>query len=73
MGIKMRTKYKIIADELSVLDMFNSMWNTEYAFGDMVFDDNVVSLSSSGHYKLYQAIEIFNDNCEYGKVYLEEY
>ena len=68
----MRTKYKIIADELSVLDMFNSMWNTEYEFGDMVFDDNVVSLSSSSYYKLYQAIEIFNDNCEYGKVYLEE-
>jgi len=68
----MRTKYKIIADELSVFDMFNSMWNTEYEFGDMVFDDNVVSLSSSSHYKLYQAIEIFNDNCEYGKVYLEE-
>ena len=73
MGIKMRTKYKIIADELSVLDMFNSMWNTEYEFGDVVFDDTVMSLSSTNHYGLYQAIEIFNDNCEYGKVYLEEY
>jgi len=33
----------------------------------------VTSLSSDSHYKLYQAVAIFNDNCEYGKVYLEEY
>jgi hypothetical protein len=68
----MKTFYKIVADELSVLDMFNSMWNTKYKVGDMVFDNDVVSLSSNNYYKLYQAIEIFNDNCEYGKIYLEE-
>lgn len=32
----MRTFYKMVADELSVLDMFNSMWNTKYEFGDIV-------------------------------------
>lgn len=32
----MRTFYKIVADELSVLDMLNSMWNTRYKFGDIV-------------------------------------
>lgn len=68
----MKTFYKIVADELSVLDMFNSMWNTKYKVGDMVFDNDVVSLSSNNYYKLYQAIEIFNNNCEYGKIYLEE-
>lgn len=69
----MRTFYKIVADEISVLDVFNSMWNTKYKVGDMVFDNDVVLTSSNSYYKLYQAIAIFNENCEYGKVYLEEY
>lgn len=68
----MRHFYKIVADELSVLDMFNSMWNTKYRFWDMVLDNYIVSLSSNNYYKLWQAIVIFNENCEYGKVYLEE-
>lgn len=68
----MRHFYKIIADELSVLDMFNSMWNTKYEFGDMVLENDMVLLPNDNYYKLYQAIMIFNENCEYGKVYLEE-
>lgn len=38
----------------------------------MVLDNYIVSLSSNNYYKLWQAIVIFNENCEYGKVYLEE-
>lgn len=32
----MRAFYKILADELSVLDMFHSVWNTKYKVGDIV-------------------------------------
>jgi len=70
----MRTKYKIIADELSVLDMFNSMWNTEYEFGDVVVVcDSDVILSFNDLHRLCQEISIFYENYEHGKVYLEEY
>jgi len=34
--------YKILADNPTVLDIFNSMWNTEYIFGGVLFDKNVI-------------------------------
>ena len=69
----MRTFYKIVADNPTVLDIFNSMWNTEYIFGGILFDKNAILSLSNNNHKLNEAIAIFNENCEYGKVYLEEY
>lgn len=69
----MRTIYKIVADNPTVLDIFNSMWNTEYIFGGILFNKNVILSLSNNNYKLNEAIAIFNENCKYGKVYLEEY
>lgn len=69
----MRTFYKIVADNPTVLDIFNSMWNTEYIFGGILFDKNVILSLTNNNYKLNEAIAIFNENCKYGKVYLEEY
>jgi len=65
--------YKILADNPTVLDIFNSMWNTEYIFGGILFDKNVILSLTNNNYKLNEAIAIFNENCKYGKVYLEEY
>jgi len=69
----MRTFYKIVADNPTVLDIFNSMWNTEYIFGGILFDKNVILSLTNNNYKLNEAIAIFNENCKYGKVYLEEW
>ena len=65
--------YKILADNPTVLDIFNSMWNTEYIFGGVLFDKNVILSLANNNYKLNEAIAIFNENCKYGKVYLEEW
>lgn len=69
----MRTFYKIVADELSALDMFNSMWNTKCKVGDVVaVCDSDVILSFNDLHRLCQEISIFYENYGYGKVHLEE-
>lgn len=68
----MKKFYKIRADEKSVLDTFNLMWNTKCTVDNVavVFDSDVI-LSFNDLHRLCQQISIFNENCRYGKVYLE--